>query len=152
MDRAPSGAKVRPGGDDRASGPGDWSPCAVVRLQAKPLPPDHRYQNLAGRAAMSGRRLKYAVAALFGALVTPAGAADLLPPAPSRHAPHVPPLRQSAPGLVTGNDDAPIRGNVGWGTTFLGPSATFSTDPSGMIGGTLFDDDYQFTPNWLTGT
>jgi hypothetical protein len=101
---------------------------------------------------MSGRKQKYAAAALFGALVTPAGAADLLPPAPSRHAPHVLPLRQSAPGSITDNDDAPVRGNVGWGTTFLGPSATFSTDPSGVIGGTLFDDDYQLSPDWLTGT
>jgi hypothetical protein len=101
---------------------------------------------------MSGRRLTYAAAALFGALVTPAGAADLLPPAPSRHAPHVPPLRQSAPVSITGSDDAPVRGNLGWGTTFLGPSATFSTDPSGVIGGTLFDDNHQLSPNWLTGT
>jgi hypothetical protein len=101
---------------------------------------------------MSGRRLTYAAAALFGALVTPAGAADLLPPAPSRHAPHVPPLRQSAPVSITGNDDAPVRGNLGWGTTFLGPTATFSTDPSGVIGGTLFDDDHQLSSNWLTGT
>jgi hypothetical protein len=56
---------------------------------------------------------------------------------------------RAAPGSITG--DAPVRGNVGWGTTFLGPSATFSTDPSGVIGGTLYDD-YQLSPSWLTGT
>jgi hypothetical protein len=100
---------------------------------------------------MSGQRLKYATAALFGALVTSAGAADLLPPAPSRHAPHTLPLRQSPPGLIPTNRGAPARGDVRWGTPFLGPSTTFSTDPSGVIGGTLFEDDYQFSPDWLTG-
>jgi hypothetical protein len=118
----------------------------------KPLPPGLcRHQNLAGRAAMSGRRLKYAAGALFGALVTSAGAADLLPPAPSRHPPHTLPLRQSPPGSIMTNHATPARGDAGWGTAFLGPSTTFSTDPSGVIGGTLFDDDYQFSPDWLTG-
>src|SRR5271168_659880 len=51
-------------------------------------------------AAMSGRRIKNAAAALLGALVTSAGAADLLPPTPSRHAPHTLPLRQSPPGSI----------------------------------------------------
>jgi hypothetical protein len=100
---------------------------------------------------MPNRRLKYATATFFGALVTSAGAADLLPPAPSRQAPHTLPLRQAPPGSIPANHDAPERGDVGWGTTFLGPSTTFSTDPSGVIGGTLFDDDYQFSPDWLTG-
>jgi hypothetical protein len=93
-----------------------------------------------------------AAVATIATLGRPAGAADLLPPAPTRHAPHVLPLRQAAPGSMTGNDDAPVRNNVGWGTPFLGPSATFSTDPSWVIGGTLFDDDHQLSPNWLTGT
>ena len=35
--------------------------------------------------------------------------------------------------------------------TFLGKSVTFSTDPSGVIGGTKFGSDYQFSPNWLSG-
>jgi hypothetical protein len=100
---------------------------------------------------MSGRSLKCAAASLFGALVTSAGAADLLPPAASRHTPHTLPLRQSPPGSVTANHDTSARGDVGWGTTFLGPSTAFSTDPSGVIGGTLFDDDYKFSPDWLTG-
>ena len=99
---------------------------------------------------MPRRRPKYA-AALLAALVTSAGAADLLPPAASRHAPHRLPLRQSPPGSTTDNRDTPARDNVSWGTTFLGPSTTFSTDPSGVIGGKLFDDDYKFSPNWLTG-
>jgi hypothetical protein len=63
---------------------------------------------------MSGRRPKYATAVLFGALVTSAGAADLLPPAPSRHAPHTLPLRQSPLGSITANHDTPARGDVGW--------------------------------------
>ena len=92
-----------------------------------------------------------AAVAIIAALGTPAGAADLLPPAPSRHAPHTLPLRQSHPGSITANHDTPARGDVGWGTTFLGPSTSFSTDPSGVIGATLFDDDYQFSPNWLAG-
>jgi hypothetical protein len=100
---------------------------------------------------MSGRRLKYAVAAFCGALVTSAGAADLLPPASSRQAPKTVPLHQSPPGSIIANHDTPERGAVGWGATFLGPSTTFSTDASGVLGGTLFDDDYQFSLNWLTG-
>jgi hypothetical protein len=100
---------------------------------------------------MSGQRPKYAVALLFGALVTSAGAADLLPPVPSRHARHTLRLRQSPPGSITVNHDTPERGDVGWGTVFLGPSTAFSTDPSGVIRGTLLDDHYQFSPNWLTG-
>jgi hypothetical protein len=43
-------------------------------------------------------------------------------------------LRPRAAPSITG--DALVRGYVGWGTTFLGPSAAFSTDPSGVIGGT----------------
>jgi len=99
----------------------------------------------------SGTILWVAAVAIIAALGTPAGAADLLPPAPTRHAPHTLPLRQSPPGLITASHDTPARGDVGWGTTFLGPSTAFSTDPSGVIGGTLFDDDYQFSPNWLAG-
>jgi hypothetical protein len=52
---------------------------------------------------MSRRRPKYA-AALLAALVTSAGAADLLPPAASRHAAHRLPLR-SPPGSTTANHD-----------------------------------------------
>ncbi len=92
---------------------------------------------------------KYVVLALCAALATSAGAADLSPPASSRQAPKTVPLRQSAPGSI-GNHDTPDRG-VSWGTTFLGPSTPFSTDPSGVIGGKLFDDNEQFSPNWLTG-
>jgi hypothetical protein len=81
---------------------------------------------------MSGRSLKCAAAALFGALVTSAGAADFLPPAPSRQAPHTLPPRQSPPGPITASHNTAARGHVGWGTTFfLGPSTAFSTDPSG---------------------
>src|SRR5271170_4028553 len=106
-----------------------------------------------GKAVMSGSGtiLWVAAVAIIAALGTPAGAADLLPPAASRHAPHRLPLRQSPPGSTTATHDTPARGNVGWGTTSLGPSATFSTDPSGVIGGTLYDDDYKFSPDWLTG-
>jgi hypothetical protein len=92
-----------------------------------------------------------AAVAIIAALGTPAGAADLLPPTSSRQAPNTVPLRQSPPGSIIANRETPTRGDVGWGTTFLGPSTAFSTDPSGVIGGTLFDDDYQFSPNWLTG-
>jgi hypothetical protein len=35
--------------------------------------------------------------------------------------------------------------------TFQGKSVTFSTDPSGVISGTEFGSNYQFSPNWLSG-
>jgi len=92
-----------------------------------------------------------AAVAIIAALGAPASAADLLPPEPSRHATHTLPIRQSPPGSITANHDTAGRGDVGWGTTFFGPSTAFSTDPSGVIGGTLFDDGYQFSPNWLAG-
>jgi hypothetical protein len=97
------------------------------------------------------------VAAVIAALGTPAGAADLLPP---RHLPHrplgpvVPPshLPRASTGLPSGERaDSAI---AGWGanSTFMGTSVAFPTDPSGVIGGTQFDPDYQFSPNWLSGT
>jgi hypothetical protein len=41
-----------------------------------------------------------------------------------------------------------------WGltSTFMGTSVAFPTDPSGVIGGTQFNPDYQFSPKWLSGT
>jgi hypothetical protein len=100
-------------------------------------------------AAMSGRRLEYAVVAFLGALVASAGAADLSPPASSGQVPKSVPLRQRPPGSVIADHDIPDRG-VRWGATFLGPSPAFPTDPSGVIGDTLRDGDHQFSPNWLT--
>jgi hypothetical protein len=35
--------------------------------------------------------------------------------------------------------------------TFQGKSVNFSTDPSGVISGTEFGSNYQFSPNWLSG-
>ena len=34
----------------------------------------------------------------------------------------------------------------------MGTSVAFPTNPSGVIGGTQFDPDYQFSPKWLSGT
>jgi hypothetical protein len=110
----------------------------------------------------SGKIQWVAAAAVVAALGTPAGAADLLPPSPPRHLPHrpqghlpiVPPghLPGASSGLPSGERaDSAI---VGWGanSTFLQMSIAFPTDPSGVIGGTQFDPDYQFSPNWLSGT
>jgi hypothetical protein len=62
-----------------------------------------------------------------------------------RHLP-TPALRGLAPG-VRGDglaDEHALR-------TFQGKSVTFSTDPSGVISGTEFGSNYQFSPNWLSG-
>jgi hypothetical protein len=101
-----------------------------------------------------------AAAAVIAALGIPAGAADLLPPLPPRHLPHrplgdlpvVPPghLPRASTGLPSGERAA----IAGWGanSTFMGTSVAFPTEPSGVIGGIQFDPDYQFSPNWLSGT
>jgi hypothetical protein len=41
---------------------------------------------------------------------------------------------------------------AGWGTSRgnVGSSATFPTDPSGVIGGKELDSKYEFSPNLLT--
>jgi hypothetical protein len=102
-----------------------------------------------------------AAAAIIAVLGNPAGAADLLPPLSQRH-PHrplghlpvVPPdhLPRASTGLPSGERvDSAI---AGWGlnSTFMGTSVAFPTGPSGVIGGTQFDPDYQFSPKWLSGT
>ena len=112
--------------------------------------------------SVSGTIQWVAVAAVIAALCTPAGAADLLPPLPPRHLPHrplghlpvVPPdhLPRASTGLPSGERvDSAI---AGWGlhSTFMGTSVAFPTGPSGVIGGTQFDPDYQFSPKWLSGT
>jgi hypothetical protein len=118
----------------------------------------------AGKAVMSdsGTIQWMAAVAIIAALGTPAGAADLLPLSSQRHLPHrplghlpvVPPgrLPRVSTGLPSGERvDSAI---AGWGShrTFMGTSVAFPTDPSGVIGGTQFDPDYQFSPNWLSGT
>jgi hypothetical protein len=118
----------------------------------------------AGKAAMSDSRTirRVAAAAVIAALGTPAGAADLLPPSSERHLPHrplhhlpvVPPghLPRASTGLPSGERaDSAI---AGWGLsrTFMGTSVPFPTVPSGVIGGTQFDPEHQFSPTWLSGT
>src|ERR1700693_1748499 len=109
---------------------------------------------------MGGRIQCVAAAAFIAALGTPAGAADLLPPLSQRHLPHRPfgRLPVAPPGHLppasTGlpNVERAATAIAGWGRTFMGTSVAFPTDPSGVIGGTLFDPDYQFSPKWLSGT
>jgi hypothetical protein len=103
-----------------------------------------------------------AAAAVIAALGTPAGAADLLPPLSQRHLPHrplghlpvVPPghLPHASTGLPSGERPDTAIGGWGLNSTSMGPSVAFPTDPSGVIGGTQFDPDYQFSPKWLSGT
>jgi hypothetical protein len=100
-------------------------------------------------------------AAVIAALGAPTGAADLLPTAP-RHLPHRPQAHPPVgspghlPGATIGLPNGEPAGSavVGWGAngTLLGTPVAVSTDPSGVIGGDLFDPAYQFSPNWLNGT
>ena len=110
----------------------------------------------------SGMMQSVAAAAVIAALGTPAGAADLLPPLPLRHPPHrplgqlpvVPPghLPRGSTGLPSGEGASSAIAGGGANSTFMGTSVAFPTDPSGVIGGTQFDPDRQFSPNWLSGT
>ena len=103
-----------------------------------------------------------AAAAVIAALATPAGAADLLPPVRPRHLPHrpqghlpiVPQGHLPGASTVLPSGERADSAIVGWGanSTFMQMSVAFPTDPSGVIGGTQFDPDYQFSPNWLSGT
>jgi hypothetical protein len=113
------------------------------------------------RLSQRGGTLQWvATAAVIAALGTPAGAADLLPPLPTRHLPHRPlghlpvvqpgHLPRASTGLPGG--ERADRAITGWGAnSTVGMSIAFPTDPSGVIGGTQFDADYQFSPNWLSG-
>jgi hypothetical protein len=96
---------------------------------------------------MSGSGMRRtAVAAVIAALGTLASAADLSPPSPTRHRPneslgHLPPPPEA--------DLAP----KDWGATSTldGPPVRFATDPSGVIGGTMFNSNHELSPDWLTG-
>jgi hypothetical protein len=112
--------------------------------------------------SVSGTIQWVAVAAVIAALGTPADAADLLPPLSPRHLSHRPQgqlpvvqpghLPRASTGLPSG--ERADSGIAGWGanSTLMGTSVAFPTDPSGVIGGTQFDPDRQFSPNWLSGT
>jgi hypothetical protein len=66
-------------------------------------------------------------------------------PQSGRHLP-TPPARGLAAGVHGDGvaDENALR-------TFQGKSVTFSTAPSGVISGTNFGSNYQFSPNWLSG-
>jgi outer membrane autotransporter protein len=91
--------------------------------------------------------MRYAPAAALGVLlIVPAGAADLRRP---------PPLPYVPPPVWTGFH---VGGQAGFAfsgedstSTFFGTPVTFSTNPSGVIGGLEAGYDYQFSPNWLIG-
>jgi len=114
-----------------------------------------------GSKSHSGATRWVTTAAVIAALGTPAGAADLLPPLPPRYQPHRP--LNHLPGVSSGHlprastalpsgerADSAI---FGWGanSTSMATSVAVPTDPSGTIGGTRFDPEYQFSPNWLSG-
>ena len=78
-------------------------------------------------------------------LSAPAGAADLRRPPPA----YLPPpiwtgfhVGAHVGGAFSGEDAS---------SGFFGTPVTFSTNPSGVIGGLEFGYDYQFSPNWLVG-
>jgi outer membrane autotransporter protein len=91
-------------------------------------------------------RIKYASAAALALLLTvPAGAADLQR-APPNYLP--PPIWTGfhvgvEAGFAFSGEDAT--------SAFFGTPVTFSTNPSGFIGGLEAGYDYQFSPNWLVG-
>jgi hypothetical protein len=102
---------------------------------------------LGNMCAMSGSGMRRMAAAVFiAALSTLVGAADLSPPSPTRHQPHGP-LDHLPPPPEAG------LASKDWGatSTFDGPPVRFSTDPSGVIGGTMFTSNYELSPDWLTG-
>jgi len=76
----------------------------------------------------------------------PANAADLLPPSPPSYL--SPPAPRHLPTPSRGDTSVHGDGFAGENAlqTFLGRSVTFSTDPSGVIGGAKFGSDYQFSP------
>jgi hypothetical protein len=65
------------------------------------------------------------------------------------------PAATTPPGTSTGlpSGERADGAIVGWGakSTLMQMSVAFPTDPSGVIGGTQFDPDHQFSPNWLSG-
>src|SRR5271156_3308230 len=87
-----------------------------------------------------------AAAALSVILSAPAGAADLRRPPPQYSLP--PPIWTGfhigihAGGAIAGEDAS---------SALFGTPVTFSTNPSGVIGGLQFGYDYQFSPTWLIG-
>jgi hypothetical protein len=102
-----------------------------------------------------------AAAAIIAALGTPAGAADLLPPfsprlphRPQGHLLIVPQDHLPGVSIALPSGERADSAIAGWGSnsTFMGTSVAFPTDPSGVIGGTQFDPNYQFSPKWLSGT
>jgi opacity protein-like surface antigen len=87
-----------------------------------------------------------AASALALALSAPAGAADLQRPLPQRYPP--PPIWTGFHvgahlGYAFAGEDA--------ASAFFGTPVTFSTNPSGMMGGLNLGYDYQFSPSWLVG-
>jgi outer membrane autotransporter protein len=97
---------------------------------------------------MSGiAKIRWAAAvALATALSAPAGAADLqrLPPRPYLPPPIWTGFHVGAHlGYAFAGEDAT--------SGFFGTPVTFTTNPSGIIGGVEAGYDYQFSPNWLVG-
>src|SRR5271169_1445462 len=85
-------------------------------------------------------------AAVVATLGAPASAADLRRPPPP---PYVPPPIWTGfhvgayAGFAFSGEDAT--------SAFFGTPVTFSTNPSGVLGGLEAGYDYQFSPNWLVG-
>jgi outer membrane autotransporter protein len=88
-----------------------------------------------------------AAVAVAVTLSAPAGAADLRRPPPLAYVP--PPIIWTGfhvgahAGFAFSGEDAT--------SAFFGTPVTFSTNPSGVLGGLEAGYDYQFSPNWLVG-
>ena len=97
-------------------------------------------------AARSAAGLAFAGLAFAGlafAFSLPAGAAD-----PSSHPPIIPRPLSSWSGFYGG---ANFGGAFPSEDVTVGSGASFSTDPSGVLGGIQFGYNYLFSPNWLIG-
>jgi outer membrane autotransporter protein len=92
-------------------------------------------------------RIRYASAvALVLLWIVPAGAADLSGTPPTRYLP--PPIWT---GFHVGAQVGFAFSGEDVASGFFGTPVTFSTNPSGVIGGLEAGYDYQFSPNWLVG-
>jgi opacity protein-like surface antigen len=103
-----------------------------------------------GRIAQMNRKPALAttgaVSAVAFALCVPAGAADLRVPY-AREPAYVAPLIYNWTGFYVGAHFGGAFTSEDVGTSV----GTFSTNPSGVLGGVQLGYNYQFSPNWLVG-
>jgi opacity protein-like surface antigen len=91
--------------------------------------------------------VRWTAALAFAATLTaPAGAADLPQAMPMAYPP-----QPVWTGLYVGVHAGGAFSGENASSGFIGTPVTWSTNPSGVIGGLQFGYNYQFSPNWLVG-